>query len=47
MLEEINFHERDKDISFKEEGHIYTVKGNTNNTSVTTLVHRLFSGDPK
>ena len=42
MLEEINLHERDKDISFKEEGHIYNVKGDTKYTSVTTLVHRLF-----
>lgn len=37
-----NAHMRDKDISFKEEGHVYTVKGDTSYTSVTTWIHSLF-----
>ena len=42
MLSEINKHERDKYISFKEEGHIYNVNGNTDYTSVTKIVKNLF-----
>ena len=41
-LEEINKHDRDKNIKFYEEGHIYDVKGDKTYTSVTTFVHRLF-----
>ena len=35
-----NIHNRDKDISFQEYGHIYNVKGDKSYTSVTKLVHR-------
>ena len=41
-LESLNAHNRDKDIKFYEEGHIYDVKGDKSYTSVTTFVHRLF-----
>lgn len=37
-----NAHERDNNITFFEEGHIYDVKGDKTYTSVTTFVHRLF-----
>ena len=35
-----NLHDRDQHIKFQEKGHIYTVKGKTGYTSVTTLVHK-------
>ena len=35
-----NLHDRDQHIHFQEKGHIYTVKGKTGYTSVTTLVHK-------
>jgi ATP-dependent exoDNAse (exonuclease V) beta subunit len=39
-----NRHPRDKDISFEEGPHIYTVLGERGTyTSVTTMIHRLFS----
>jgi ATP-dependent exoDNAse (exonuclease V) beta subunit len=41
-LATLNAHERDPDISFQEEGHIYTVKGEQGYTSVTTFIHKLF-----
>ena len=37
-----NAHIRDKNISFEEEGHKYTVNGETDYTSVTTWIHSLF-----
>lgn len=42
MLSITNSHERDKLISFKEQGHIYNVNGKTNFTSVTSVVKKLF-----
>ena len=41
-LEIINQHNRDKNIKFYEEGHIYDVKGDKTYTSVTTFVHSFF-----
>lgn len=41
-LKNLNPHERDKHISFKEFGHVYTVKGKKDYTSVTTWVHSHF-----
>jgi len=41
-LEEKNRHCRDKRLSFNEEKHIYTVDGDSNYTSVTTLIHKFF-----
>ena len=41
-LEISNSHERDKNIEFIEEGHVYNINGNTSFTSTTTFVHRLF-----
>jgi len=41
-LSKINSHERDQNILFDEEPHIYTVKGNSNYTSVTTWNHSHF-----
>ena len=38
-LATINAHPRDKNISFKEEGHQYNVCGETDYTSVTTWIH--------
>jgi len=35
-------HKRDADIKFDEKPHIYTVKGSTNNTSVTKFCHSQF-----
>lgn len=44
MLSEINGHIRDKDITFEEEGHIYTIKGERGTyISTTTFVHQQFS----
>lgn len=37
-----NYHERDKYITFDEKPHIYTVKNNSNYTSVTTWIHSQF-----
>ena len=42
MLEERNAHPRDACITFDEGPHIYTINGNSNFTSVTTLCHGLF-----
>ena len=42
-LEKQNAHNRDKDITFDEGPHIYTVKGDSSFTSVTTWVHSHFS----
>ncbi len=45
-----NLHTRDSNITFKDDGHIYTVKhpgrpeGDTGFTSVTTFIHTLFEG---
>jgi len=43
MLAIKNAHERDKDISFDEGPHIYTVRGEQGYTSVTTWNHEHFS----
>ena len=42
-LEKTNAHIRDKDITFEEGPHIYTVKGDSSFKSVTTFVHSHFS----
>jgi ATP-dependent exoDNAse (exonuclease V) beta subunit len=42
MLETKNPHPRDKDIHFDEGPHIYTIKGDSSFTSVTTWVHKHF-----
>jgi ATP-dependent exoDNAse (exonuclease V) beta subunit len=42
LLEERNSHPRDKDITFDEGPHIYTIKGDSSFTSVTTWVHHHF-----
>ena len=42
ILEEKNTHERDKHIRFEEEGHIYTIKGDTSYISTTTWVKTFF-----
>ena len=42
-LELENKHTRDNNISFEEKEHIYTIKGDSTFTSVTTLVHSHFS----
>ena len=42
MLSTINVHERDKDITFQENGHIYTIKGENGYTSCTTWVKSFF-----
>ena len=41
-LKNNNPHVKDADIIFKDEGHIYTVKGKKGYTSVTTWIHSLF-----
>ena len=38
-LATINAHSRDKNITFQEEGHKYTVCGESDYTSVTTWIH--------
>lgn len=43
LLEERNKHLRDNDITFDEGPHIYTIKGDSSFTSVTTWVHRHFA----
>jgi ATP-dependent exoDNAse (exonuclease V) beta subunit len=42
MLNVINFHKKDDDITFEEEGHIYHVHGDNTYTSITTLIHSMF-----
>lgn len=42
LLKDINFHSRDKYITFYEKGHVYYVKRQNGYTSVTTLVHSAF-----
>lgn len=44
FLEKTNSHERDKDILFEEESHVYTIVSDANSkyTSVTTWVHNQF-----
>lgn len=42
LLEDTNKHERDSDIKFQENGHVYYVKREKGFTSVTTLVHGAF-----
>jgi len=37
-----NVHEKDKYISFEEKEHIYTIKGDSSFTSVTTWIHSHF-----
>ena len=39
-----NGHERDADITFFEEGHIYDVKGDTSFMSAATPAHYFFGG---
>ena len=41
-LSKLNGHDRDEFIKFKEEGHIYTIKGKSDYTSVTTWNHSHF-----
>ena len=41
-LKNINLHERDKYIEFDEPSHTYTIKGDSNYTSVTTWNHSHF-----
>ena len=43
LLEERNKHLRDHDITFDEGPHIYTIKGDSSFTSVTTWVHQHFA----
>ena len=42
MLAVENKHERDDDINFQENGHIYTVKKKRGYKSITTVVHNAF-----
>lgn len=42
FLSDLNSHPRDKYIQFDEGPHIYTVDGDSNYTSVTTLIHKHF-----
>jgi hypothetical protein len=42
MLAINNSHSRDQFISFQEIGHLYTIKGETDYTSVTTIIKSLF-----
>lgn len=43
LLTTTNFHPRDAAITFKEEGHEYTISGKDRKpTSVTTLIHKFF-----
>ena len=42
LLENINSHDRDKNIKFQENGHVYYVKREKGFKSVTTLVHDAF-----
>ena len=36
-------HPRDANITFQDNGHVYTMNGSTDNISVTTLVGQYFS----
>ena len=42
LLQLKNTHERDNNIEFEENKHIYTINGQKNYTSVTTFVHSNF-----
>ena len=42
MLKQLNPHIRDANITFEEEGHKYTINGETNYTSVTTWLKKFF-----
>jgi len=42
MLNQVNAHSRDANISFQEEGHKYTINGDTSYTSVTTWLKKFF-----
>lgn len=42
FLNELNAHERDQHIEFDEPTHVYTIKGDSNYTSVTTWNHSHF-----
>ena len=42
MLKQLNPHGRDINITFEEEGHKYTINGETNYTSVTTWLKKFF-----
>jgi hypothetical protein len=42
MLSQLNPHERDKDITFQEKGHIYDIKGDRFYKSCTTWVKSFF-----
>jgi hypothetical protein len=42
MLKQLNTHARDINITFEEEGHKYTINGETNYTSVTTWLKKFF-----
>ena len=42
VLARRNPHERDSHISFQDEGHIYTIDGDTDFMSVTTWIHKHF-----
>ena len=40
-LEIKNAHERDKNIVFDEEPHIYYINGSNDNISITTFIHKM------
>lgn len=42
MLSQLNHHKRDNEIIFEEKTHIYTVNGDSDYKSVTTLIHDYF-----
>ena len=42
MLSILNKHERDDDIKFQENGHVYYVKKRRGYKSITTVVHNAF-----
>ena len=42
MLKQLYPHTRDANITFEEEGHKYTINGETNYTSVTTWLKKFF-----
>lgn len=43
MLSKINSHPRDSNITFEEEGHVYTIEGMSGHPiSVTTVIHKFF-----
>ena len=42
MLKQLYPHSRDNNITFEEEGHKYTINGETNYTSVTTWLKKFF-----